>query len=65
LKYRLDLLGEVPSVTDVPVEGTQGGSLEKSTESGDNAVTAARARGGTALYNDMRLQASSSDFFLA
>ena len=53
LKCRLDLLVEGPSVTDVPVEGTQGGSL------GDNAVTVVRARGATALNNDMRLQTSS------
>ena len=57
LKYRLDLLVEVP------VDGTQGGSLEKPPEPGDNAVTVVRARGATALYTDMRLQASSDFSF--
>ena len=54
--------GEVPSVTDVPVEGTQGGSLEKSSEPGDNAVTVVGARGATAMDNDMRLQTSYQYF---
>lgn len=47
LEYcQLGLFGTVLSVTDVPVEGIQGGSLsEKSREPGDDAVTVVRARG--------------------
>jgi len=53
-KYRLDPLGTVLNVTDVPVEGTQGGSLsDKSPEPGDIVVTVVRASGAPVLYNGM------------
>lgn len=45
-KYPLGLLGTVSNVTDVPVEGTQGGSLsDKSPEPWSIAVTVVRAHG--------------------